>query len=75
MLLYDPPSGHRHGFPRPYLPLKGESLIDTLIRDGYPVEDAEFGSKHCRFMGTQEELDALRAADDIEDAKEVKNGS
>lgn len=35
-LMYDPPSGWRYGFPRPYKPLPGESLADTLRRDGYP---------------------------------------
>ena len=62
-LLYDPPSGWRYGFPRPYLPLDGETVAQTLIRDGYPTKDAEFGAKHCRFLGPQEELEALAAAD------------
>lgn len=35
-MLYDPPSGWKYGFPRPFSPLKGESLSDTLRRDGYP---------------------------------------
>lgn len=50
-LLYDPPSGWRYGFPREYLPLDDEPLTETLIRDGYPEKDAEFGAKHCRFIG------------------------
>lgn len=34
--MYDPPNGWRYGFPRPYKPLPGESLEETLLRDGYP---------------------------------------
>jgi len=33
---YDPPEGWRYGFPRKYNPLPGESIEDTLRRDGYP---------------------------------------
>lgn len=58
-LLYDPPSGWRYGFPRPYEPQDGETLKDTLIRDGYPEEHAEMGARHCRFIGDKEELDKL----------------
>jgi hypothetical protein len=54
MTLYDPPSGWLHGFPKPYKPRPGESLQDTLLRDGYPKEDAEWASKHCRFFGYDE---------------------
>lgn len=56
-VLYDPPSGWRFGFPKPYSPLEDEALKDTLIRDGYPTKDAEFGAKHCRFIGTREEME------------------
>lgn len=65
MLLYDPPSGWRYGFPKPYLPLEGERLRDTLRRDGYPEKDLEFGAKHCRFLGgTPEEFKALESLED-----------
>lgn len=57
-LLYDPPSGWRFGFPRPYLPEPNEPLADTLVRDGYPAKDAELGAKYCRFIGGRDELDA-----------------
>jgi hypothetical protein len=40
-LLYDPPSGWRYGFPRPYLPLPNETLEDTLRRDGYPEKEIQ----------------------------------
>ncbi len=54
-LIYDPPSGWRYGFPRPYRPLEDETLEDTLIRDGYPMEQARAGAKYCRFWHAKEE--------------------
>jgi hypothetical protein len=57
-IIYDPPSGWKYGFPKPYLPLKGETLEQTLLRDGYPKKEIDFGkAKHVRFLGTKEELD------------------
>ena len=51
-LLYDPPSGWRYGFPRPYLPLPGETLEQTLLRDGYPQHEIDnHGAKYVRFIG------------------------
>lgn len=48
--IYDPPSGWKCGFPRPYRPLPKESVADTLRRDGYPEWlDPEGAAKHCRF--------------------------
>lgn len=52
--LYDPPGGWRHGFPKAYEPVAGETLEDTLIRDGYPEKDAGIGAKHCRFWQQKE---------------------
>lgn len=49
--LYDPPSGWQYGFPKPYEPLDGESIQDTLIRDGYPETLAKELSKWTRFIG------------------------
>lgn len=50
--LYDPPSGWRYGFPKPYAPQPGESLADTLLRDGYPQHEIDNGgAKYCRFIG------------------------
>lgn len=60
MLIYDPPSGWMYGFPRPYLPKEGETLEDTLLRDGYPQHEIDNGgAKHVRFIGHIEELRAL----------------
>jgi hypothetical protein len=57
MTLYDPPSGWRYGFPKPYKPLEGESLKETLLRDGYPQKEIDRGGhKHCRFIGDYSEL-------------------
>lgn len=40
-LEYDPPSGWKYGFPKPYHPLPNESLEDTLLRDGYPQKEID----------------------------------
>ena len=69
-LLYDPPSGWRYGFPKPYRPLEGETLEDTLLRDGYPQREIDNGgAKYCRFMGDRAELDAMaqRHAEGVND--------
>lgn len=51
-MLYDPPEGWRYGFPKRYNPLPGESLEETLRRDGYPDGHIKAGlADHCRFIG------------------------
>lgn len=62
-MLYDPPSGWQYGFPRPYKPLEGETLAETLLRDGYPLKelmsiyDRKTDSiRGVRFIGTREEI-------------------
>jgi hypothetical protein len=47
--MYDPPEGWRYGFPRPYRPLPGESLADTLRRDGYPEDIMKLALRATRF--------------------------
>ncbi len=48
--MYDPPAGWRYGFPKQYLPKPGESLADTLRRDGYPEKEIKNGGdRHVRF--------------------------
>ena len=50
--FYDPPSGHRYGFPKIYNPLPNEKLADTLLRDGYPQKELDWGAvNHVRFWG------------------------
>lgn len=60
-VLYDPPSGWRFGFPKPYEPSNPlEPIEHTLRRDGYPDELLAQGlAKYCRFMGSDEELEGL----------------
>ncbi len=60
MIIYDPPSGWQYGFPKAYNPLPGETLADTLRRDGYPQKEIDWGAdQHVCFLGPQAELDAL----------------
>lgn len=60
-LIYDPPSGWKYGFPKPYKPLSNETLVQTLLRDGYPERELERitradGSLYgVRFLGATEE--------------------
>lgn len=63
ILLYDPPSGWRYGFPKPYRPVEDEPLEQTLVRDGYPAKEAEFGARHCRFIGELSAMPPLPAND------------
>lgn len=48
--IYDPPSGWRYGFPREYEPLLGETIEQTLLRDGYPQSEIDAGmAQYVRF--------------------------
>ena len=59
-VIYDPPSGWKYGFPKPYLPLKDETLDQTLLRDGYPQNEIDQGmSKYTRFIAPEAELRKL----------------
>lgn len=65
-MTYDPPSGWMYGFPKPYTPLPGETLEQTLLRDGYPQREIDMGgAKYCRFMGTSEELERVERIERI----------
>lgn len=51
-VIYDPPSGWKYGFPKPYRPAAGETLEQTLLRDGYPQHEIDnSGAKYVRFFG------------------------
>lgn len=53
--IYDPPAGWLYGFPRQYLPEPGETLEQTLLRDGYPQREIDNdGAELCRFWETDE---------------------
>lgn len=53
-VMYDPPSGWQFGFPKVYRPLPGETLEDTLRRDGYPERELAQGmAEHVRFWETE----------------------
>ncbi len=53
--MYDPPDGWRYGFPKLYKPLEGETVEQTLLRDGYPQKLIEQGLvKWCRWWGEPE---------------------
>lgn len=52
--VYDPPAGWMYGFPKQYKPLPGESLAETLLRDGYPQHEIDNGmANHVRFWATE----------------------
>lgn len=53
VLVYDPPSGWRYGFPKPYEPWPGETIEETLLRDGYPQKEIDRGVSYCRFYETE----------------------
>lgn len=55
IVMYDPPSGWRYGFPRLYKPLPGEPVTETLKRDGYPQKEIDCGgAEHVRFWETED---------------------
>lgn len=37
VMMIDPPSGWKYGFPLPFEPEKGESVNEFLMRKGYPI--------------------------------------
>ena len=57
ILIVDPDSGWRYGFPKacPLKELGGKEFIEWLIANGYPKERAEFGAKYCRYWYEPEE--------------------
>lgn len=53
VLMYDPPAGWMYGFPKPYEPLEGEGVTDTLLRDGYPKDMLSENPLGVRFYSTE----------------------
>lgn len=46
--MMDPPAGWKYGFPKVYKPLEDETLMQWLIREGYPPQEAEWAIKYLR---------------------------
>jgi hypothetical protein len=56
--VYDPPSGWQYGFPKNYSPEPGETIEQTLLRDGYPQELIDQGlAKYVRFWSHEDDPD------------------
>lgn len=45
MLLIDPPSGWRYGFPKPYDNPEKLSVEDWLVKNGYPARELDKDGK------------------------------
>lgn len=57
MILIDPPSGWRYGFPKVCKSSKNQSLKDWLIENGYPeYMCTKLNLDHCRYMGEVDEI-------------------
>lgn len=61
MLIVDPPTGWKYGFPKP---LDHDPKVETfeawMLRNGYPQELIDQGMlKYCRFIGTDKEIGSL----------------
>lgn len=74
MLLIDPPSGWKYGFPKAYNNPDNLTVAEWLVNNGYPASEFdEDGQPHwCRFIGDYEELKALPEEGETEDADEPK---
>ncbi len=50
LLMIDPPSGWKYGFPRPYDAKPDQTVGEWLIEKGYPKELVDKGmTRHCRY--------------------------
>lgn len=70
ILMIDPPSGWKYGFPKPYTRTNDKTLQEWLVENGYPQGEVNywlnseyFGYVPCRYFSYQcktiEELDEL----------------
>lgn len=59
--FFDPPSGHRYGFPRLVKANStAEELREILIKQGYPEDDIDFALQYSRYWNpTEEELRSI----------------
>ena len=58
VLMCDPPSGHRYGFPKPFPTVLTEEIKDTidwLLKEGYPQAEIDSWGDHfyCRYYETE----------------------
>ena len=51
VLMVDPPSGHRYGFPKPYDKEKHPDFHAWLVSEGYPQREIDSLGEHfyCRW--------------------------
>jgi hypothetical protein len=70
MLLIDPPSGWRYGFPKPFDNPTNMDTTEWLLANGYPASElGEDGKAHwVRFIGNHDELIALDEEDTLDEA-------
>ena len=53
VLLIDPPSGWKYGFPRPFDKKDDQTLGEWLVENGYPQSLIDQGmTRHCRYWET-----------------------
>lgn len=58
-MLIDPPSGWLYGFPK-VMPTGVKDINKWVVEQGYPQELVDKGyMKHCRRIGTKEEIDEV----------------
>lgn len=55
VLMVDPPSGWRYGFPAEYDEEKHGSLLNLLQSHGYPEKDIEFALRNMRMWEDSDE--------------------
>lgn len=55
MLIIDPPSGWKYGFPKKYTKKPDEDFRQWLIDNGLPEHEADFAVKYgCRFWSEED---------------------
>ncbi len=53
LLVIDPPSGWKYGFPRPFDKRDDQTLGEWLVENGYPQSLIDQGmTRHCRYWET-----------------------
>lgn len=50
VLYIDPPDGWRYGFPKPFHIEPYDSLLNWLINNSYPKDNAEWAAANCSFF-------------------------